>query len=147
MAVRDSRELVIEATADEIMAVIKDIESLPEWSDIHLASEVLERDEEGRAVRAKMKVKSVGITDEQIVNLTWHADGVSWTLESAKQLRAQDARYTLTPEGNKTRVKFVLTTDPLIPMPGFVLRQIAKKVMSMASDGLRKRVLSQKKAR
>jgi ribosome-associated toxin RatA of RatAB toxin-antitoxin module len=147
MAVRESSEIVIEAAPDEIMDVISDIESLPEWSDAHQTSEVLDRDERGRPLRAKMKVKTVGITDEEVVTYAWHHDGVSWTLESAKQQRSQDARYTLIPEGDKTRVKFDITIDPLVPLPGFLLKRVIKGVMGTATDGLRKRVLSRKKGR
>lgn len=147
MAVSATREVVIEATVDEIRAVITAAESLPEWSDIHLTSEVLERDDRGRPVRTKMKVKIVGITDEQVLDYTWHDDGLSWTLRSAKQQRAQDARYTFTPEGDNTRVRFELTIDPLLPLPGFLLRRATRGVMRTATQGLRKRVLSEKKPR
>ncbi|MBV9088371.1 MAG: SRPBCC family protein [Mycobacteriaceae bacterium] len=147
MAVRESSEIVIEAAPEEIMEVIADTESLPEWSDAHQTSEVLERDERGRPLRAKMKVKTVGVTDEQVVAYTWHDDGVSWTLESAKQQRSQDACYTLIPEGDKTRVKFDITIDPLVPLPGFLLKRATKGVMGTATEGLRTRVLRQKKGR
>ena len=147
MAVHESNEVVIEAPPEDIMDVIADVGSLTEWSDAHQSSEVLDRDEAGRPLRARMKVKTAGITDEQVVAYTWHDDGVSWTLESAKQQRSQDARYTLIPEGDKTRVKFEITIDPLVPLPGFVLKRAIKGVISTATDGLRKRVLSQKSGR
>ena len=51
------------------------------------------------------------------------------------------------PEGDKTRVKFDLTVDPKIPVPGFVMRRAIKGAMNDATDGLRKRVLSLKKGR
>src|ERR1700676_4407212 len=130
MAVIESTEVVIEATPEDIMDVITDAESLPEWSDAHQTSEVLERDDQGRPLRTKMKVKTVGITDEQVIEYTWHDDGVSWTLVSANQQRSQDARYTLTPEGDKTRVKFEITIDPLVPLPGFLLKRAIKGVMA-----------------
>jgi hypothetical protein len=93
-----------------------------------------------------MKVRTAGITDEQVLDYTWHDDGLSWTLKSAKQQRSQEARYTLTPEGDTTRVRFELTIDPLIPLPGFLLKRVTKGVMGTATEGLRKRVLSRKKA-
>ncbi|HEX9178309.1 MAG TPA: cyclase, partial [Mycobacterium sp.] len=59
--------------------------------------------------------------------------------------KRQDASYTLTEEGDKTRVKFDLTVDPAIPIPGFVMKRAIKGAMNDATDGLRKRVLSLKK--
>ena len=92
MAVTESREIVIEATPDEIMDVLFDLESLTEWSPAHQRIEVLERDDRGRPSKSRQVVRIVGISDEQVLAYTVHDDGVSWTLVSAKQQRAQDAR-------------------------------------------------------
>jgi hypothetical protein len=145
MAVTETREIVIEATPDEIMDVLFDLESLTQWSSAHQKVEILERDEAGHPRMSRQVVKIVGISDEQVLDYTVHDDGVSWTLVSSKQQRAQDARYTLTPEGDRTRVRFELTIDPLVPLPGFLIRRGAKGLMETATDGLRKRVLKVKK--
>ncbi|SOX54242.1 cyclase [Mycobacterium ahvazicum] len=145
MAVSDSRELVIEATPDEIMDVLFDIESLPEWSSAHQKVDVLERDDQGHPLRSRQVVKIVGITEEQELAYTVHDDGVSWTLVSAKQQRAQDARYTLTPDGDSTRVRFDLTVDLTVPVPGFLIRKGTKGLMDTATKGLRERVIEVKK--
>jgi len=145
MAVTDSREVVIDATPDEIMDVLFDLESLPEWSSAHREVEVLERDDQGHPSKSRQVVKVVGISDEQVLAYTAHDDGVSWTLVSAKQQRAQDARYTLTPDGDSTRVRFELTVDLTVPVPGFLIKKGAKGLMDTATEGLRKRVLKVKK--
>jgi len=144
MAITESRETVIEATPDEIMEVLFDLESLTEWSSAHQKVEILDRDGDGHPKRSKQVVKIVGVNDEQVLDYTVHADGVSWTLVSSKQQRAQDGRYTLTPEGDKTRVRFELTVDPTVPLPGFLIKKGAKGLMETATDGLRKRVLTVK---
>jgi ribosome-associated toxin RatA of RatAB toxin-antitoxin module len=145
MAIKESREVVIEASPEEILDVIADLESLTEWSAPHQSSEVVERGDDGRPAVAKMKVKAAGITDEQVVAYTWGDNKVSWTLVSAGQQRAQDATYTLLPEGDKTRVKFEIAIDPLVPLPGFLLKRTIKGQVDTATDGLRKQVLKVKK--
>lgn len=145
MAVTETREILIEATPDEIMDVLFDLESLTRWSSAHQKVEVLERDEAGHPRRSRQVVKIVGISDEQVLDYTVHDDGVSWTLVSSKQQRAQDARYTLIPEGDATRVRFALTVDPLVPLPGFVIKRGAKGLMDTATDGLRNQVLKVKR--
>ncbi len=145
VAVTESREVVIEATPDEIMDVLLDLESLTEWSSAHQEVEILERDDQGRPSKSRQVIKIVGIRDEQVLAYSVHDDGVSWTLVSAKQQRAQEARYTLTPEGDSTRVRFELTVDPSVPLPGFVIKRGAKGLMDTATEGLRKRVLKVKK--
>lgn len=142
MAIRESREVVIEASADEILAVMLDLESLPQWSPAHLSSEILERDELGRPLRSRATVKTpVGVNDEAVIALTYHPNGYSWTLVSSTYQRSQDARYTLTSEGDSTRVRFEVIVDPVMPMPGFLLRRAARGVLDTATHGLRDRVL------
>ncbi len=141
MAITDSREVVIEATPDEIMDVLFDLESLTEWSSVHKKVEILERDEEGHPSKSRQTVKIVGVSDEQVLDYSVHDDGVGWTLTSSKQQRAQEGRYTLTPEGDSTRVRFELTVDLSVPVPGFLVKRGARGLMETATDGLRKRVL------
>lgn len=87
----------------------------------------------------------MGVSDEQVLAYTVLDDGVSWTLVSAKLQRAQDARYTLTSDGDSTRVRFELTVDLLVPLPGFVIKKGTKGLMDTATEGLRKRVLEVRK--
>ena len=84
------------------------------------------------------------VADKQVLDYSVHDDGVGWTLESSKQQRAQEGRYTLTPDGDSTRVRFDLTVDLSAPVPGFLVKRGAKGLMETATDGLRKRVLEVK---
>ncbi|MBS4727485.1 SRPBCC family protein [Mycobacterium sp. SM1] len=144
MAISESREVVIEASPEEVLDVIADLESLPEWSSAHQSAEVIATGEDGRPTVARMKVKVAGITDEQVVAYTWGDNTVSWTLVSATRQRSQDAAYTVTPEGQGTRVRFDITVEPLVPLPGFLLKRAVNAVMDTATAGLRTRVLGRK---
>lgn len=145
MAVTQTREVLIEATPDKIMEVLFDLESLTEWSSAHKKVEILERDDQGRPSKSRQVVRIVGVSDEQVLAYSVHDDGVSWRLVSGKQQRAQQARYTLTPEGDSTRVRFELTVDLLLPLPGFLMKKGANGLMETATEGLRKRVLEAQK--
>jgi ribosome-associated toxin RatA of RatAB toxin-antitoxin module len=146
MATSDSREVVIEATPEEILDVIADVEQTPTWSPQYTNAEILETFPDGRPKRVKMTVKAAGLTDEQVIEYTWAASKVSWTLISASQLKAQDASYTLTADGAKTKVRFDMAIDLAVPIPGFLLKRTLKGGMETATDGLRKQVLKVKKA-
>ena len=146
MAVKDSREVVIEASPEEILAVIADVKSAPTWSPQYQSAEVLDTYEDGRPRQVKMKVKAAGITDEQTVEYTWGDNTAGWTLIKAGQLNTQNARYTLTPQGDKTKVRFDIEVDLSIPLPGFIVKQAIKGAMDTATNGLRKQVLKIKKA-
>lgn len=146
MATSDSREVVIEATPEEILDVIADVEQTPTWSPQYTKAEILERFPDGRPKQVKMTVKAAGLTDEQVIEYTWAAGKVSWTLVSASQLKAQDASYTLTADGAKTKVRFDMAIDLAVPIPGFLLKRTLKGGMETATDGLRKQVLKVKKS-
>ncbi|MCZ0730941.1 SRPBCC family protein [Mycolicibacterium iranicum] len=146
MAITETREIVIEATPQEILDVLYDMETLPDWSSAHQKVEILTRDEEGRPRRARQVVKIVGVSDEQILDYEVHEDGVSWTLVESSQQRAQVGRYTLTPDGDNTKVSLELTVDLTAPLPGFLVRKGAAGLMDTATKGLRKRVLAVKKS-
>jgi ribosome-associated toxin RatA of RatAB toxin-antitoxin module len=146
MATSDSREVVIEATPEEILDVIADVEATPTWSPQYQKAQLLESYPDGRPKRVEMTVKAAGLTDVMVIEYTWTDSSVSWTLVSSGQLKAQDARYTLTPSGDKTKVKFDMKIDLSIPMPGFILKRTLKGGMETATDGLRKQVLKLKKS-
>ena len=148
MAIKESREIVIEASPEEILDVIADFEAMPEWSGPHQSAEVLDTGDDGRPSQVKMKVKTAGITDEQVVAYTWSGNEVSWTLVSSAQQKSQDGKYILVPEGDdQTLVKFEVTVDPNVPLPGFVLKRAVKGTMDSATQELRKRVLQVKKGK
>src|SRR5438270_1804347 len=105
MAIKESRDIVIEASPEEILDVIADFEAMPEWSDPHQSAEVLETGDDGRPSKVKMKVRTAGITDEQVVAYTWSGNEVTWTLVSSGQQKSQDGKYTLVPQDDGTLVK------------------------------------------
>ena len=80
MAIKESREIVIEASPEEILDVIADFEAMPQWSGPHQSAEVLETGDDGRPSQVKMKVKTAGITDEQVIAYSWDGNEVSWSL-------------------------------------------------------------------
>ncbi|MGK2865616.1 MAG: SRPBCC family protein [Mycobacterium sp.] len=150
MATSVSREVVIEASPEEIFAVVADVESTPTWSPQYQKAEVVDRDAEGRPHRVIQTIKTVGISDELTIDYTWEEDKVSWVLVKASQLKSQECSYTLTPEGDKdgsprTKVRFDMTIDLAIPLPGFILKQVMKGAIDVATSGLRKQVLKVKK--
>jgi ribosome-associated toxin RatA of RatAB toxin-antitoxin module len=146
MATSDSREVVIEATPEEILDVIADVEDTPAWSPQYQKAVVLSRHPDGRPDQVEMTVKAAGLTDVMVIEYTWTDSSVNWTLVKSGQLKKQDAGYTLTPDGDKTKVRFDLAVDLSIPMPGFILKRTLKGGLETATDGLRKQVLKVKKS-
>lgn len=141
MAITESREVVIAASPTEVMDVLLDLEALPSWSALHDEVEILERDDQGLPSKVRQTVKVLGASDEHLMSYRFHDDGLSWTLLSGNYLRAQEGRYTLTPEGDATRLRLELMVDLSAPVPGFLVRRGTNWLMQSATGGVRKRVL------
>jgi hypothetical protein len=120
---------------------------MPEWSDPHQSAEILETGDDGRPSKVKMRVRTAGITDEQVVAYTWSGNDVSWTLVSSGQPKSQDGKYTSVPKGDSTLVKMEISVDPNVPLPGFVLERAVKGTIDSATKALRERVLKVKKGK
>ncbi|MHA3019374.1 SRPBCC family protein [Mycobacterium sp. BMJ-28] len=146
MATSDSREVVIEATPEEIFAVVADVESTPKWSPQYQKAEIIDTDAEGRPRTVKQTIKTVGITDVLTIEYTWAQNKVSWVLLKASQLKSQQCSYTLTPQGDNTKVRFDITVELAIPLPGFILKKVMSGALDVATNGLRKEVLRVKKS-
>lgn len=146
MATSDSREVVIEATPEEIFAVVADVEATPKWSPQYQKAEIIDTDAEGRPRTVKQTIKTVGITDVLTIEYTWAQNKVSWVLLKASQLKSQQCSYTLTPQGDNTKVRFDITVELAIPLPGFILKKVMSGALDVATNGLRKEVLRVKKS-
>ncbi|MCA1007940.1 SRPBCC family protein [Rhodococcus hoagii] len=139
MAVSGAKEFQVKAAPADVMAAIAAVDRLPEWSSAHKKVIIESTHADGRPGRVRMTVSIMGINDEQVVDYSWDGDtGMSWTLVESTQQNSQDGSYTLTPKGDGTLVKFALTVDPKIPLPGFLLKKAQKMALETASQGLTK---------
>ncbi|KDE99103.1 cyclase [Mycolicibacterium aromaticivorans JS19b1 = JCM 16368] len=144
MAVRASREIVIDAPPEAILDAIADIEAAPTWSSVHKRVHIVDRYPDGRPRRVEVTVKVLGIIDHEVVEYHWGRDWVVWDADRTSQQHAQHGEYTLSPEGEATRVRFDLTLEPSTPLPHFLVKRAKKTVLIAATEGLRGFVLSGK---
>ncbi|MGW5440144.1 SRPBCC family protein [Nocardia asteroides] len=143
MADRTQRSIVIEAPSQQVMAVIADLASYPEWVAAAQSVEVLESDAAGRAAKARFVLDAGVVKDTYVLAYTWRPDGraVSWRLLSGDLQKAQDGSYELRdrPDGS-TEVVYELTVDLNIPMIGMFKRKAEKVITDTALKELKKRV-------
>lgn len=142
MAVSVRSETDIEASIPEIMEVMADVESLVEWSGAHKAVEIREADDEGWPIEVWERVAQFGVSDEMVVRYEWYDGEVSWTLVSSGAQKMQNARYTLTDNGDgSTHVVFDIEVDLKIKLPGMVIKKAQKSIADIATKDLREEVL------
>lgn len=143
MAERAEGSIEIEARADEIMAVIADFESYPEWADVKSAR-VVARDDDGRAteVAFEISVPVLGDTRYTLEYTYEDADrGISWTTkEISGSLKDIQGGYDLEPLNGDTKVTYWLAVELGMRVPGFLKRQADKRITQTALDSLKQRV-------
>ena len=144
MAVRASREIVIDAPPEAVLDAIADIEAVPTWSSIHKHAHVVARYADGRPRLVKVTVKLLGLVDHELLEYHWGRDWVVWDADRTSQQHAQHGEYTLRREGAATRVRFDLTLEPSTPLPHFLVKRAKKTVLMAATEGLRRFVLNGK---
>jgi hypothetical protein len=142
VAVRASREIVIDAPLDVILDALADVGALSSWSPVHKRIEVLDRYADGRPHHVKVTIRILGIVDKEILEYHWGPDWVVWDAEKTFQQRGQHVEYNLIPEGvDKTRVCFDITVEPTGPIPAFIVKRASEIVLDGATKGLRNKVM------
>jgi carbon monoxide dehydrogenase subunit G len=146
MAERTEGTTDIAATPPEVMAVITDFDSYPEWAGVKSA-EVLKADSKGRPHEVAMSVSQMGFDAKYTLVYKYKAKdgGLSWTTKEASgAVKDIQGEYALEKSSEGTEVTYRLNLELGISLPGFLRRTAEKTVISTALDGLKKRVESLK---
>ena len=146
MADRTESSIDIDAPPAQVLAVIADFASYPEWTGAVKEAEVLSKGPGGRAARVAFVLDAGAIKDSYSLDYTWAvakngAGSVTWTLaEPGSLLKGLDGTYTLAAAGTGTAVTYQLTVDVKIPMLGMLKRKAEKGIIDTALKELKKRV-------
>ncbi len=144
MADRTTASILIEAGPADVMAVIEDFASYPEWARGVKSATVISDGDDGRAGEVAFVLDAAPIRDEYVLSYTWDGDEqVTWTLVQAKMLKAMEGAYLLQTQGDATEVTYELTVDLSIPMIGMLKRKGERVIIDTALKGLKLRVESQ----
>lgn len=144
MADRTESSTSVNASPTDVLAVIADLESYPQWAGGMKEVEVLRRDDAGRPERARFVVDSGPIKDRYVLDYAWDVkpEGtgtVSWRLVEAQVIKNLDGTYLLEAAGAGTRVTYQLAVDVAIPMLGMLKRKAEKVITDTALKDLKKR--------
>lgn len=145
MAEQTESSITINASAEQIMNVIADLEAYPQWSDGITSVTILSKyEDDGRPADARFTLASGPIKDTYELEYDWDDNRkVTWTLTTAEMLTAMDGEYELSEKGNgSTQVHYRLSVDVKIPMIGMLKRKAEKVIVDTALKGLKERVES-----
>jgi ribosome-associated toxin RatA of RatAB toxin-antitoxin module len=141
MADQSTQSITVDAPAAEVMAVIADFPSYPQWVAAAKTVEVVDPGEDGRANRVHFVIDAGAVKDDYVLDYTWDGDRkVSWTLVSSQLMKRQDGSYTLTDTEGGTEVSYAITIDTKMPLLGMMKRRAEKVILDTALKELKKRV-------
>jgi ribosome-associated toxin RatA of RatAB toxin-antitoxin module len=142
MPEQTTSSIVIDATPEQVMAVIVDFEDYPAWVQGMKKVEVVQRDADGRAEQVHFDLDA-GVKDSYTLAYDYaDAHTLRWHLVDGKLLRSMDGAYELGATGSGTQVTYRLAVDLAIPMIGMLRRKAEKVIIDTALKGLKKRVES-----
>jgi len=141
MASRTSSSVTVAAPRAEVMTVIADFASYPEWASAVRSAEVVGRGSDGRASRVRFQLDAGVIKDSYVLSYDWDDDaGVRWDLaEPGSVITALSGGYLLADADGATKVTYDLAVDVRIPMPGMLKRRAEKTIIDTALRGLKDR--------
>jgi uncharacterized membrane protein len=141
MADQSTQSITVDAPAADVMAVIADFPSYPQWVAAAKKVEVVEDDDDGRARRVHFVLDAGAVKDDYVLEYTWDGDRkVSWTLVEGQMQKRNDGSYTLAEKDGATEVTYSITIDLSIPMLGMIKRKAEKVILDTALKELKKRV-------
>jgi ribosome-associated toxin RatA of RatAB toxin-antitoxin module len=144
VAEQTTSSIVVNAKPADVMAVIADFDSYPQWAQGVKKAEVVKPGQDGRAEQVYFELDASPIKDQYSLAYVWDGDrAVTWRLVEGKMLRGMDGAYELTENGDgTTEVTYLLAVEISIPMIGMLKRKAEKVIIDTALKGLKKRVES-----
>jgi ribosome-associated toxin RatA of RatAB toxin-antitoxin module len=142
MADQTESSIVIAAQASDVMGVITDFESYPEWNDEVKLVEVLSVFEDtDLPAEVRFILDAGAIKDDYVLEYDWVSDTeLRWNLVRGEILKTMDGVYLLSTVDGGTEVSYRLSVDVKIPMIGMIKRKAEKVIIDRALKGLKQRV-------
>jgi uncharacterized membrane protein len=133
----------VKAPVDKVIGALTDFESFPEWQSAVMECEVLERDDEGRGSRIRMKVDAKIRKVEYVVRYTYDLpNGFSWEQESG-DLKENTGVYRFAPKDDgSTDVTVDIVAEVGFFVPGPMKNLIRDQSLKNSIRELKKRVES-----
>jgi hypothetical protein len=124
-----SSTITIDAPIADVQGALFTLDQYPTWSSAIKASEVVEKDEQGRATKVKMTIDAGMMKDRVILDYDWSQAPaqLSFSLDEADLLTGMDGSYSIKAiDEDTTQVTYELGVSLSMPVPA-MMRQKAEK--------------------
>jgi uncharacterized membrane protein len=143
MAEMSSSTTTIDAPADEVRAVLFDIQSYPTWSSAIKSVEVHEKDAQGRPIKLTIKVEAGVLKDRATLSYDWSKapNEVSFSLDEAEMMTEMDGQYLIKDNGDDTTtVTYSLGTALAMPVPAMMRKKVEMSTIEQTISQLKQKL-------
>ena len=143
MSEKSSSTIVIDAPLADVQAALFDIATYPEWLTSIKKADVLESDEQGRAIKAKLAIDAGMMKDRVTLDYDWSAApaSLSFSMDDADLLTQMDGTYFIKAlDEDSTQVTYELTVAVSLPVPSMMITKAQQQTIDAALKELAARV-------
>jgi ribosome-associated toxin RatA of RatAB toxin-antitoxin module len=143
MSEKSSSTIIIEAPLAEVQAALFDIATYPEWLTSIKKADVLESDDQGRAIKAKLAIDAGMMKDRVTLDYDWSAApaSLSFSMDEADLLTQMDGTYFIKAiDEDSTQVTYELTVAVSLPVPSMMITKSQQQTIDAALKELAARV-------
>jgi len=141
-----AERIEIDASPEACFAVAVDFESYTDWASDIKEVDVVARDDAGRGGDVAYRVAAMGRSTSYTLRYSYGSNPLrmSWRLIEGDVMERIDGEYEFVSigDGSRCEVRYYVSIDMLVPLPGFVKRRAEAKILHTALDDLKKRVES-----
>jgi len=137
MAEQASQTTIIAAPPATVWAIAVDIERYPEWAKDVKSATVHARDSEGRPTDVEFRASALGRSTHYTLAYDYSnaPQVLAWRLVRGDIMSRIDGAYHLsaTSDGG-TEVRYDLTIELVVPLPGFVKRRAEVRILNTVRE-------------
>ena len=143
MSEKSTATVLIDAPLADVQEALFSIGSYPEWLSSIKKAEVIESDDSGRVLKAKLSIDAGMMKDRVTLDYDWSAapSTLSFSMDEADLLTQMDGTYTLKAiDDDTTQVTYDLTVAVSLPVPSMMMTKAQKQTIDAALKELASRV-------
>ncbi len=143
MSEKSTSTIVIDAPLADVQAALFDIATYPEWLTSIKKADVLESDNQGRAIKAKLAIDAGMMKDRVTLDYDWSAApaSLSFSMDEADLLTQMDGTYFIKAlDEDSTQVTYELTVAVSLPVPSMMITKAQQQTIDAALKELAARV-------
>jgi uncharacterized protein YndB with AHSA1/START domain len=137
MAETASESTTIAAPPEVVWQIVLDIERYPEWAHDVKDAVITRRDDQGRPAEVEFRSSALGRSTHYTLayDYTGAPQVLSWRMVKGDIQRSIDGAYHFSAsDDGGTDVRYDLTIELVVPLPGFVKRRAEVRILNTVKE-------------